>query len=50
MHKSGENRIAPYRLHLLMCYTSILMVYAGDDIYVQVEIENYDLFYEICIL
>ena len=30
MHKSGENRVTPYRLHLLVYYTYMLMVYTGD--------------------
>ena len=30
MHKSRENRTAPHRLHLLVCYTYMLMVYVGD--------------------
>jgi hypothetical protein len=58
VHKSGENRTVPHRLHLLVCYTYMLMVYASDvmlylykdDIYVQVEIGNYDSFYEIYML
>ena len=30
MHKSGENRTAPHRLHLLICYTCMLIIYADD--------------------
>jgi hypothetical protein len=30
MNKSGENRTTFYRLHILVYYTYMLMVYAGD--------------------
>ena len=30
MHKSGENRTTLHRLHLLICYTCMLIVYADD--------------------
>jgi hypothetical protein len=32
VHKSGEKRILPHRLYLLVCYTYMLMVYVGDVI------------------
>ena len=61
MHKSEKKKKKPHctsPITPLVCYTCMLIVYAGDvmlylcanGIYVQVEIRNYDSFYEICML